>query len=133
MTLHLLDTNIVSHIVRQDQPMVLRRLLEIAVNDVAISAVTKGELFFGLARRKPSSSLAQAIKNTLETLAVLPWTGTTAEIYGDLKASCMSRGIGLDPLDMMIAAHALALNATLVTRDKAFMQIADVVKVKNWA
>ena len=51
MTLHLLDTNIVSHIIRRDQTVVQKRLRELATEDVAISAVTKGEMLYGLAKR----------------------------------------------------------------------------------
>ena len=132
MTLHLLDTNIVSHIMRRDDQAVLRRLKELRTDDVAISAVTKGELLFGLARRGNVPVLTQAIREFLQIVAVLPWTEETAETYGTFKARCTARGIGLSALDMMIAAHAVSLGATLVSRDKAFGHIGDELKVLDW-
>ena len=132
MTLHLLDTNIVSHIMRRDDQAVLRRLKELRTDDVAISAVTKGELLFGLARRGNVPVLTQAIREFLQIVAVLPWTEETAETYGTFKARCTARGIGLSALDMMIAAHAVSLGATLVSRDKAFGHIGDELKVVDW-
>ena len=132
MTLHLLDTNIVSHIMRRDDQAVLRRLKELRTDDVAISAVTKGELLFGLARRGNVPVLTQVIREFLQIVAVLPWTEETAETYGTFKARCTARGIGLSALDMMIAAHAVSLGATLVSRDKAFGHIGDELKVVDW-
>ena len=132
MTLHLLDTNIVSHIMRRDDQVVLRRLKELRTDDVAISAVTKGELLFGLARRGNVPVLTQAIREFLQIVAVLPWTEETAETYGTFKARCTARGIGLSALDMMIAAHAVSLGAILVSRDKAFGHIGDELKVVDW-
>ena len=107
----MLDTNIVSHIMRRDDQVVLRRLRELDTEDVTISAVTKGELLFGLARRSNVPVLTQAIREFLQTIAVLPWTDETAETYGSLRARCTARGIGLSALDMMIAAHAVSIGA----------------------
>ena len=132
MTLHLLDTNIASHIMRRDNPVVLERLRELPAREVAVSAVTKGELLYGLAKRKNSPLLSRTILSFLQTVTVLPWTGEIAETYGTFKATCKERGVGLSALDMMIAAHAVALGATLVTRDKAFSQIGKDLKTENW-
>ena len=133
MKLHLLDTNIASHIMRRDDPIVLTKLGELETENVAISAVTKGELIYGLAKRGNLPVLMQTIRGFLQTVTVLPWTEETAETYGTLKATCMARGIGLGALDMMIAAHAVSLGATLVSRDKAFGHIGDELKVVDWS
>ena len=132
MKLFLLDTNIVSHFMRGDQPTITERLRETALNDVAISVVTKGEMLFGLAKRKRPRKLEQAINGVLQTIAVLPWTSETAETYGALKAQCTTDGLSLSDLDMMIAAHAISLNAILVTRDKAFDHFGEHLKIESW-
>ena len=132
MKLFLLDTNIVSHFMRGDQPIITQRLRETALHDVAISAVTKGEMLFGLAKRKRPRKLEQAINGVLQTIAVLAWTSETAETYGTLKAQYTTDGLGLSDLDMMIAAHAVSLNAILVTRDKAFEHISEHLEIENW-
>ncbi len=133
MTLHLLDTNIVSHIIRRDQTVVQKRLRELGTEDVAISAVTKGEMLYGLAKRTKPYGLEQAINLVLETIVVLPWTSQIAETYGTFKAQCNARGFSLSDLDMMIAAHAVSLGAVLVSRDKAFGHIGDELKVVDWS
>ena len=133
MKLFLLDTNIASHIIRQDEPRILEIAYDLPAESVAISAVTKGELIFGLAKIKFHPKLAKFIREFLQTVAVMPWTDETAETYGTLKATCMARGIGLGALDMMIAAHVVSLGATLVSRDKAFGHIGDELKVVDWA
>ncbi len=133
MILHLLDTNIASHIMRRDDGLVLKRLGDLAAEQVAISAVTKGELLYGLAKRGNFPVLMKTIRGFLQTVAVLPWTDETAETYGTLKATCRARGIGLSALDMMIAAHAVSLGAVLVSRDRAFGHIGDELKVVDWS
>ena len=132
MKLHLLDTNIASHIMRRDDAVVIERLGDLAAEHVAISAVTKGELLYGLAKRGNFPVLMQTIRGFVQTVTVLPWTDETAETYGTLKARCRERGIGLSALDMMIAAHAVSLGAVLVSRDKAFGHIGDELKVVDW-
>ncbi|WP_413784060.1 PIN domain-containing protein, partial [Pseudomonas amygdali] len=63
------------------------------------------------------AALANLIREFLLRVQVLPWDGHAATVYGDLRASCAAVGITLGALDMMIAAHAVAANATLITND----------------
>lgn len=64
---------------------------------------------------------------------MLPWDGEAATVYGDLLSSCAASGITLGALDMMIAAHAVAAKATLVTHDKAFPRVpGGVLAVEDW-
>ena len=132
MSLYLLDTNIASHIIRQDDARILEIAYDLPAESLAISAVTKGELIFGLAKVQFHPKLSKLIREFLQTITVLPWTKETADTYGILKATCQARGIGLSALDMMIAAHAVALSAALVSRDKAFSQIGEKLKVETW-
>lgn len=132
MSLFLLDTNIASHIIRQDDPRILEFAYDLPAASLVISAVTKGELIFELAKIQVHPKLAKLMREFLQTVTVLPWTDETAETYGTLKATCRARGIGLSALDMMIAAHAVSLGATLVSRYKAFGHIGDGLKVVDW-
>jgi tRNA(fMet)-specific endonuclease VapC len=76
----------------------------------------------------------QAALNILfDRLRILPWTREEALIYGDLRAKLERAGKILGNLDMLIAAHAISTNATLVTRDKAFAQVEDLRPPVNWA
>ena len=68
----------------------------------------------------------------LREVAVLPWTQSAARVYGDLRTSCEAVGVTLAPMDMMIAAHAKAVGAILVTRDRAFSYVPDGLVLQDW-
>ncbi|OWV76917.1 NtrR protein [Rhizobium sp. R339] len=133
MTAWMLDTNIVSHIIKGDRPEIIERLAVLPMEDIVISSVTEGELLYGLAKRGYPKALSERIRQFLLRVGVLPWDHDVTRTYGDLRATCESKGVTLAPLDVMIAAHAVATDATLVTRDKAFAQVSDPLKTDSWA
>lgn len=132
MTLHLLDTNIASHIIKGDIVRVRERLAQVPMNEVAVSAVTQAELLYGVAKRGNPHGLATRVHEFLVRVDILPWTADVARVYGDLRARCEAGGVTLAPLDMMIAAHALATQAILVTRDQAFSRVPGSLTVQDW-
>lgn len=127
---YLLDTNTVSFIFKGNEA-VLRRLSSIPMAQVAISAVTEGELRFGLARRPEATRLRQTVEEFLLRVAILPWDSETAQQYGRLRAGLEELGQPMGNLDTMIAAHALSAGAVLVTNDKAFTRIKKL-KIDDW-
>lgn len=129
---YLLDTNIVSHIMQGRDSVLLQRLASLRVGDAVISSVTLAELEYGLHRRNQPPKLRNALTQVLLRMDVLAWDETVARCYGELCATLESRGINLSDLDMMIAAHAKASSLTLVSRDRAFAQIAPEVVVEVW-
>lgn len=129
---YLLDTNIASHVIRGDRPEIGRRLASLPMEEIAISAVTEGELLYGLAKRNHPAALTERVRQFLLRVDVLAWDRDVARAYGDLRASCEAEGVSLGPLDMMIAAHAVAANAVLVTKDKAFSRVPDPLRMENW-
>src|SRR3546814_14464239 len=100
--------------------------------EIAISAVTEGELLYGLARRSYPAGLTERVRQFLLRVDVLPWDREVARAYADLRASCEARGAPLAPLDMMIAAQAVAAAAVLVTNDRALLRIPDPLGAENW-
>jgi tRNA(fMet)-specific endonuclease VapC len=128
--LYLLDTNTVSQLIKR-HPKVTRRLLAMPMHSVCISAITAGELAFGLAKRPEALALKEAIKEFLRRIDVLPWDDAVAQTYGPLRAQLQNKGTPLAALDTQIAAHALHTNATLVSSDKAFLQVGQL-QVENW-
>ncbi|MDI9335092.1 MAG: type II toxin-antitoxin system VapC family toxin [Cytophagales bacterium] len=129
---YLLDTNIISHIMQGRDAALLAKLQTLAVGDVALSSVSLGELTYGIHRKGNPSRLVAALEQVLLRMDVLPWTKAVALRYGKLCADLESKGINLSDLDMMIAAHALAEKLTLVSRDKAFLQLRDELGVEIW-
>ena len=88
-----------------------------------MSSVTLAELEYGLHRKGQPVRLRNALTQVLLHMDVLPWDEGVATCYGEFCASLEAQGINLSDFDMMIAAHAVALDITLVSRDKAFAQV----------
>jgi tRNA(fMet)-specific endonuclease VapC len=132
MTTYLLDTNIASHIIKGDIPLVRDRLAKIPLHEVAVSVVTQAELLYGVAKRGSSNGLAVRVAEFLVRVNVLSWTPGVARTYGEFRASCEASGFTLAPLDMMIAAHSKAVGAVLVTRDRAFSFIGNDLQLQDW-
>ena len=132
MTRYMLDTNITSHVIKGDIPEIRERLVSVPMQNVVISSVTQAELLYGLAKRSYPKGLSARIHEFLIRVDILPWNHDVATVYGDLRARCEAAGITLSPLDMMIAAHANAVDAILATRDKAFSRIPEGLRIENW-
>ena len=96
-----------------------------------IAAISKGELLFGLTRRPAAKRLHVAVRQFLRRVDVLPWNSSTAEHYGIVRADMEKRGRILASLDLLIATHALSVDAVLVTNDKAFSQMVGL-HVEDW-
>jgi len=122
-----------SYVIKGHPPEARQRLAALPMDSIVISVVTQAELLYGLARKGHSAAFASLIREFLLRVEVLPWDGEAATVYGDLRSSCASSGITLGALDMMIAAHAVAAKAILVTHDKAFSLVPDgVLNVEDW-
>ena len=129
-TRYLLDTGAASYAVAKSSPVFDRHLARVPMVQLAISAVTEGELRYGLARR-PSAPLRSTIETFLLALTVFAWDSEAARRYGDLRAALEREGQLLGSLDMMIAAHALSLGLVLVSSNTAFKRIKHL-KVEDW-
>lgn len=120
---HMLDTNVVSRIMQGRDAGLLARLTNLPVGQLVMSSVTLAELEYGLRRKGQPARLKNALTQVLLRMDVLPWDEKVATCYGEFCTSLEAQGINLSDFDMMIAAHALAVSAILVTRDKAFAQV----------
>jgi len=130
MTRYMLDTNTVSYLVKGN-PTVARRVLEVPMASLCVSSITQGELLFGLAKRPGAKRFHVVVREFLLRVDVLPWDSTIAERYGSARAGLERHGKILGPLDLLIAAHALAVDAVLVTNDRAFSQVAGL-QIEDW-
>ena len=126
----MLDTNTVSHLIKE-HPAVAGHVVAAPMASLCISAITKGELLFGLAKRPDAKRLHLAVQEFLRRVDVLPWDSAIAEHYGRVRAELERQGKMLAPLDLLIATHALSVGAVLVTNDRAFGQVAEL-HVEDW-
>ena len=130
MTRYLLDTNIVSHLLRA-HPVVNSRVMEVSMSSLCVSAITVAELYFGVAKHANAKRLEAAVSELLLRVDSLPWDNAAAAKYGTVRAEMERNGKVLAPLDMLIAAHALSVAAVLVTNDRAFAQVPSL-QIEDW-
>lgn len=130
MKRYLLDTNMVSYLIK-GHPVVARRVMAAPMSSLCISAITEGELWFGLAKRPDATRLHLAVRELLLRLDVLPWDSAIAEGYGTVRADMERQGKIIAPLDLLIATHALSVGAVLVTHDRVFSQVVNL-PVEDW-
>jgi tRNA(fMet)-specific endonuclease VapC len=130
MTRTMLDTNIVSHLLKL-HPAVVRHVTAASMASLCISAITAGELVFGLAKRPDAVRLHRAVEEFLRRVDVLPWDREVATRYGGVRAALERGGKVLGALDLLIAAHALNAGAVLVTNDRTFRHVPGL-EVEDW-
>lgn len=131
---YMLDTNIVSHLIRRDAlgNQLRQRLISDQGGNLSISTITAAELLYGL-EKKPSATLLRTfVHQFLLQVDILPWTAAAAQAYAELRARSESEGITVAALDMLIASHARALNKTLITRDGGLLRLQPWLPVERW-
>ena len=127
----LLDTNICIHIINARPPHVLARFREHPLGGVAVSSVTACELAYGVAKTG-SARNEQALQMFLAPLDVLAFDEGVVWRYAHLRADLERRGQPLGPMDTMIAAHALALDAVLVSNNTREFARIPGLRLDNW-
>ncbi|MDM0113490.1 type II toxin-antitoxin system VapC family toxin [Variovorax sp. J22R133] len=131
MTLYMLDTNAASEAIR-GHPAFDMRLQALAPGQWCISAITCSEIRFGVARRPEAVRLHQIVNEFLRIVPILPWDAEAANRHGALRADLKSRGKPIGDFDEMIAAHALATGAVVVTDNtRHFARVPGLV-IENW-
>ena len=130
MKKYMLDTNTVSHLVKS-HPRVTQNLVDVPIASLSISSITEGELLFGLAKRPEAKKLHLIVREFLRYVDVLPWDSQVAGDYGLIRAELEKQGKIIAPLDLLIAAHALSIKAILVTNDRAFSQMPQLI-IEDW-
>jgi len=130
--IYLLDTNIVSYIITGRSQAARARLEEVR-SQACVSIITVGEILYGLEKVKAGKQRRKALELFFDTVSVCLWDQDAAAAYGRLRAEQERLGKPLGPYDMQIAAHALALGATLISHDAAFRQVAGLAGLEDWA
>ncbi len=133
--IYLLDTNTISYLAIDRSPAARHTLNRVARDHpIAISAITEGEVLFGLARN-PGAKVARlraSVDLLFPRLQILPWDSAAARAYGTLRAQLAASGKSLSTMDTLIAAHAVSVDAILVTHDKAFLHV-EPLRTVDWA
>jgi tRNA(fMet)-specific endonuclease VapC len=131
MQLYMLDTNTASYIIKGEPVVVREHLRKVPMASICISSITQAELLRGVARKPEAKQLPIAVKEFLIRVDIMPWDSDAAEAYARLRTSCESE-TPLGTMDMLIAAHSVAVGAVLVTNDQAFYKVKHHLSLEDW-
>jgi tRNA(fMet)-specific endonuclease VapC len=132
MPLYMLDTDTVSYLVRGRTPALDARVAKVPPKHLCISAVTRGELLYGLQLKDSAHRLAQLVDQFLLRVPCLPWDGAAATHFAAIAADLHRAGTPIGSMDAMIAGHAMAAGAVLVTNNVRHFSRVAALAVENW-
>lgn len=131
MTRYLLDTNIISDLVKQPQGKVAQKIAEIGDTAVLTSIIVAAELRFGCAKLG-SARLTDRVELLLAEIPVLDFDKAASRVYAELRASLEKRGMLIGGNDLLIASQALSAGAIMVTANTDEFARIEQLSVENW-
>ena len=132
MALYMLNTDTVSYLVRGKTPALDARVGAVPQEQVCISAVTRGELLYGLKLKDGARRLAQVVEQFLSRVRCLPWDEAAATQFATVAADLHKAGTPIGSMDAMIAGHAIAVRAVFVTNNGRHFDRVAGLNVENW-
>ena len=129
----LLDTDTCIYTIKQKPTQVIEKLQTLSISDVGISAITLSELEYGVSRSARPEQNKLALTQFVAPLEILPYDDMAAAWYGRIRADLESQGTPIGPLDTLIAAHALALECILVTKNESEFSRIPGLAIESWA
>ena len=128
---YMLDTNTVSFLIKGNEK-IKNKINQVPMSQVCISSITEAELRRGVAKKPEARRLAALVNELLIRVDTLPWDSDAAISYANIRTASEKMGISLSTMDVLIAAHACAVEAILITNDKAFRKFEDFLMVHDW-
>ncbi len=129
---YMLDTNTCIYIIKQHPPSVLKKLMSLKVGDISISSITLAELEYGVQKSQHQQKNKIALQEFASPFEIVTFNEEAATCYGYIRNDLEKKGMIIGPLDMMIAAHAQALNLVLVTNNKKEFSRITNLKIEDW-
>ncbi|HZR89169.1 MAG TPA: type II toxin-antitoxin system VapC family toxin [Bradyrhizobium sp.] len=127
----MLDTNIVSDLIRHPNGKAAKRIARLGESNICTSIIVAAELRYGSAK-SGSARLHKAVEDLLGEINVLPFDAPADREYGGIRAELEAAGQPIGSNDMLIAAHAAAVGATVVTANDGEFKRIRGLKVENW-
>ena len=131
MTLYILDTNTLSDLIRNPQGKAAKRIAKVGEDSICTSIVVAAELRYGCAK-SGSARLLKAVEELLGEIDILPFDVPADAAYGGIRAALETAGTPIGGNDLLIAAHASALGATVVTANTSEFKRIRGLRVENW-
>ncbi len=130
---YLLDTNICIFLINEKPRNVLEVFEQHPIDEFGISSITHAELQYGIAKSTHKEKNQNALDEFLLPLTILPFHGERlVACYGEIRTLLESKGETIGPLDMLIAAHALSLDLTLISNNISEFERIPNLKCENW-
>jgi tRNA(fMet)-specific endonuclease VapC len=127
----MLDTNIISELIRNPQGKTAKRVAGVGESNICTSIIVAAELRYGCAK-SGSSRLLKAVEDVLDEINILPFDVPADAEYGGIRAELEAAGKPIGSNDLLIAAHACATGATIVTANGDEFKRIRGLKVENW-
>lgn len=131
MTRYLLDTNVISDLIRDPRGAIALKIRDVGEAAVCTSIIVAAELRYGAAK-SGSARLTARVETVLERMEILPFEEPADRVYGQLRADLQRAGRTISSNDLLIAAHALTLGLTLVTINEREFSRVDGLPLANW-
>lgn len=132
MLRYLLDTNICIYIAREKPPSVAKRFAQLDAGVVGMSIITYGELRYGAEKSSQRASALETLTRLQNLIPAIDTDASTVAHYGAVRAHLERAGTPIGNNDLWIAAHALALDVTLVTNNLREFERVPGLKLVNW-
>ncbi|WP_340122469.1 type II toxin-antitoxin system tRNA(fMet)-specific endonuclease VapC [Methylobacter svalbardensis] len=130
----MLDTNSCIYLLNRSigYENILAKIDGLAYEQVVISSLTLAELKYGIAKSVKKEANRIKLEYFLYQFECLPFDTDATSCYGDIRVQLESKGTPIDPLDTLIAAHALSLSATMVTNNAREFECVEGLALENW-
>ena len=131
MTRYMLDTNIISDLIRNPRGKAAKRIARVGEDNICTSIIVAAELRYGCAKGG-SQRLLKAVEDLLGEINVLAFNVPADAKYGEIRAKLETAGKPIGGNDLLIAAHAYAIGAAVVTANTGEFKRIRGLKVENW-
>ena len=128
----MLDTSVCIELIRRHPVAMLERLQSHAVGDIGISVITLAELEYGVSKSRDPRRNRDALRQFVEPLEVAPFEAHATAAYGRIRATLEEQGRPIGAMDLLIAAHALALRVVLATTNEREFERVSGLRVETW-
>ncbi len=129
---YMLDTNVCIAIMKKAPPQIRNRLKGLRADDVGVSSIVAAELWYGIAQSQRTKHNQEALKDFLRYVTVTDWPADAAPAYGKIRSHLRKKGTPIGAMDLLIAAHALAVDTVLVTNNVSEFKRVPKLKIEKW-
>lgn len=130
--MYMLDTNICIYIIKKKPLEIIEKFRSFSASEIGISSITLAELEYGVSKSQHVEKNREALAMFVSPLEILDFDSSASAVYGEIRAELEKTGNIIGSMDMLIAAHALSVNATLVANNIKEFERVKHLRVENW-